>query len=59
MSAPSATARSLEQIEAELDAMLADDGLCLSPEALLTRQEKMAVLSNARGVDRLVALEMT
>jgi len=23
------------------DAMLADDGLCLSPEALLTRQEAM------------------
>jgi len=26
---------------------------------MLTRQEKMAVLSDARGVDRLVALEKT
>ena len=40
-------------------AKLADCTSLTEAEAILTRQEKMAVLSDARGVDRLVALEMT
>ena len=40
-------------------AKLADCTNLTEAEAMLTRQEKMAVLSDARGVDRLVALEMT
>ena len=40
-------------------AKLADCTSLTEAEAVLTRQEKMAVLSDARGVDRLVALEKT